>query len=1150
MRVVTGSQTIRSYFLKASGAALLSFAFLLVGCGATAPEGEVVNSSSSSGEGGGNLGPDSANSSITANGPVIADGNSGAAVTITIRDAQGNGVSGVVPTFAATDTGSTNVMSLCSASNSSGVSTCSLSSKKAETKSLEILTPISKTGSGVQFIAGLASAAHSSIQVAPGSVTADNSSAASVTITLRDAFDNPVSGQNVTFSASGSNNNLNQPAATTDANGQAIGSMSSSMAEMKTVSLASPTLSGVDSNINFVAGSPVAANSSISASPNNGLAADGITTAAVTISLKDAFGNPCSGISSTFASSGSSNNLSQPSSMTDASGQASGTISSMVAELKTLTINSPAGLGSLNTSINFVSSNVSVANSTISGSGPVTADGSSSSTITITLRDSNNNGVSGVTPTFSATDTGATNAYGACSASSGSGVSTCSLSATYAENKTLSISTPVTKSGGSVSFTAGPVGVVYSTISAMSGIADGTTPTIVTFVLKDDYGNPVSGITPSFTVSGSGNTLTQPSVATGSSGQTTGSFVSTVGGIKSLAIVSPAGAAGVTSDVYFNGSVPANANSTITATPVASIAADGISYFDVIVTLKDANNNPVSGVTVNFGASGFGNTIAQPSSNTDTSGVAVGSIRSTVAEVKTLSIALPTGFTSTYNVTFIPAVVSVANSSIVGSGPIAADGTSFSTVTIVLKDANSQPLAGITPNFSATNTNLANIYGPCSTSDSLGISTCTLASTKPEAKNLSITSPVTKTGGTVTFYSAMKLQVPIELLDSGIVSGASIITFERSRTTLNTNDYDGIVSYFFEAVCTNSDSMSRTLNLIDSSGTNRASLSIDAATSAPTRFHMNFTPVGGASNYRVQTSAGSVGAMTCHTARILVTQTEATKTKIYIPLVGDRYNEADSNNNVSATNVSNVDVTSSTSYTQATTNHYSIWRYDAAQWATLDPTTPFTMEAVLVSFNGTPRLALFNKTTGNQVTGSEVVGSSSIGVYTKSFTSSAANFTSGNDFEVRIRRQGGNGSNRTILLKAGIWVKLSDLKTARVPFRLSRYFSASTGMVNPNQRVEIDLGHFKSTSSASFEVVGSEPTVGSSDLTLISAGADEAAADGSPIMGSNINFGVSAKSRINSGILSLTNGDRYMPKANVTSGVLDTTSAFVLIEVQ
>ena len=88
---------------------------------------------------------------------------------------------------------------------------------------------------------------------------------------------------------------------------------------------------------------------------------------------------------------------------------------------------------------------------TIVGISPVVADGVASSTITITLRDS--------TPTRSAASSRrsrrpARQHHGACSADSASGVSTCH-SVDQGRDQDLSIATPVSVTGGSVTFVAG-----------------------------------------------------------------------------------------------------------------------------------------------------------------------------------------------------------------------------------------------------------------------------------------------------------------------------------------------------------------------------------------------------------------------------------------------------------------------------------------------------------------------------------------------------------------------------------------------------------------------------------------------------------------------------------------------------------------------
>lgn len=108
-------------------------------------------------------------------------------------------------------------------------------------------------------------------------------------------------------------------------------------------------------------------------------------------------------------------------------------------------------------------------------------------------------------------------------------------------------------------------------------------------------------------------------------------------------------------------------------------------------------------------------------------------------------------------------IVSASLSTISGTGPIPADGVAESTITITLRTLTNTPAAGHVPTFLATNTNNLNTYGTCTTSNSAGISTCTLRSQHAEIKNLAITSPVTKVGDTVEFSSGSPSQLKFTL---------------------------------------------------------------------------------------------------------------------------------------------------------------------------------------------------------------------------------------------------------------------------------------------------------------------------------------------------------------------------------------------------
>jgi hypothetical protein len=107
---------------------------------------------------------------------------------------------------------------------------------------------------------------------------------------------------------------------------------------------------------------------------------------------------------------------------------------------------------------------------------------------------------------------------------------------------------------------------------------------------------------------GTGYTLTAAS--TGLAGATSGAFNVTAGAVSA-------------------------SQSTVSASPTTITAGTGTST--VTVTARDVNANPISGATVVLAATGSGNTLTQPAGPTNGSGVATGTLSSTVAEPKTVS---------------------------------------------------------------------------------------------------------------------------------------------------------------------------------------------------------------------------------------------------------------------------------------------------------------------------------------------------------------------------------------------------------------------------------------------------------------------------------------------------------------------------------
>ncbi|HMA41959.1 MAG TPA: galactose oxidase-like domain-containing protein [Gemmatimonadales bacterium] len=199
----------------------------------------------------------------------------------------------------------------------------SWASKSAGALGVEIKAAGSSGGGG-----GGVSAALSTVSASPGSITAGGGTS-TITVTAKDANGNAISGATVVLAATGTGNTLTQPAATTDANGVATGSLASTVAGAKTVSAKINGTSITQTATVTVTPGPVdASQSTVTAAPASVVTGAPST---ITVTAKDANGNPISGATVVLAATGM-RTLTQPTDTTSASGVTTGTVSGMMEE--------------------------------------------------------------------------------------------------------------------------------------------------------------------------------------------------------------------------------------------------------------------------------------------------------------------------------------------------------------------------------------------------------------------------------------------------------------------------------------------------------------------------------------------------------------------------------------------------------------------------------------------------------------------------------------------------------------------------------------------------------------------------------------------------------------------------------------------------
>lgn len=1078
-----------------------------------------------------------ANSLISGTGPVIANGTASSVVSITLKDAGNNPVSGQTPTFSATNTGTTNTYGVCSVSDAMGLSTCSLRSTKAEVKTLNLLTPVIKAGTTVTFVAGAPDVAHSDI-TGTSPVSADGISVSFITVAMNDAFGNPVEGSTPIFNATDTNaSNIYGACSATDSNGISNCTLASTRAEVKTLQMTSPIAVTGSETVTFSSTLPVAANSSITGT--SPVLADGGTDSTVTITLRDINNNPVPGITPTFdATNTGSGNVYDDCSMSDASGISVCTFSSTKAETKTLRITNPVTRPG--DTVIFTAGPADMARSSISGTGPVIANGVAESTITITLKDAFDNLIAGTIPTFGATNTDSTNVQTACSSSNASGVSTCTLKSTKAESKIPQILTPVVKNGTAISFIAGPAVAANSTITGTGPVnPDGTSTSTISITLKDAFSNFVSGTIPTFSATGSNNTYGVCS-SSNTSGLSTCTLASTTGETKTLSISTPVSKTGGT--VVFESGSAVAANSSIIGT--GPVVADGVATSTITITLKDAAHAAVVGIVPEFSASGMDNTLGVCSA-TNSSGQSICTLASTKAEVKNLEIISPINKTGD-PVLFTPGAPAAANSTIVASNPTLADGSDTCGITITIKDVNGNPISGQTPTFSMSGTN--NNLSSCSITDSAGESTCTVTSTTAEEKTPQLLTPVMVNGTAVDFNpEGIDIQVPIELVDRGLSSATSAITFSRTRTTFNTADYvSELNTYMFEVIADNTNTTtSYTIYLVDNNNVQipDSAMVIPPSTSMK-RFNVIWTPNDGAADYRVKLpGTTSAGQLKVHSAKIIVDQSKAVATKIYLPLTSGEI----TGENATDTNSTNAQVTSVTSTTFTANNFMNLWTRNDAAYNSIAAGSSWTLETITSISNtaGTVTAALFDKTNNQQITGAQTTqtGSTALAHKTVSFAGNAVNFNDGDTLELRLKSSSTSYTGR--IYKAGLWLKLKYLRSAEIFQRLAGRRSTSSSSTIADGRLYWDSGAW-SNPTIYFQVNANST---SSSVSLIGHTADNGTSGGVAVSGSSITP-ASAYGIKRSTALSLTNLNRYYVEHTRSSGSVTLGGAFLVIKAQ
>jgi hypothetical protein len=455
------------------------------------------------------------------------------ALKAVVSDASGNPVSGVTVTFTAPSTGAGGTFSGAATATATadvnGIATAPQFTANSVAGTYSVTA--SATGVAVSTAFSLTNTAGAPAGIVatvgtPQSATVGNAFATALQATVSDSAGNPVSGVTVTFSApsggaSGTFAGSATATAVTDGNGNATAPAfaANSVAGSYTITAG---VSGVASTANFTLTNLAGAASSVTATAGTPQSATEGTTFATLLkaTVRDASGNAVGGVSVTFSAPGSGAGGSFGGSST----APVTTNTSGIATAPAFTANTIAGSYTVTASAAGVATpaSFSLANTPGAAAGITASAGTPQSAtegtafataLQATVKDAGGNAVAGVTVTFTAPGSGASGTFSgsatATATTNSGGIATAPAFTAGAAAGAYTVAATVggvaTPANFSLTNTAGPAsGITAAAGTPQSTVIGNTFATALQATVKDSGGNPVSGVTVTFTAPASG----------------------------------------------------------------------------------------------------------------------------------------------------------------------------------------------------------------------------------------------------------------------------------------------------------------------------------------------------------------------------------------------------------------------------------------------------------------------------------------------------------------------------------------------------------------------------------------------------------------------------------------------------------------------
>jgi hypothetical protein len=393
--------------------------------------------------------------------------------------------------------------------------------------------------------------------------------------------------------------------------------------------------------------------------------------------------------------------------------------------------------------------------------------------------------------------------------------------------------------------------------------------------------------------------------------------------------------------------------------------------------------------------------------------------------------------------------------------------------------------------------------------------------------------------------ATLDLIVPVELTDQPLASNQNEVIFEGTQTSFNPDDYDGTKTFTLETIAINLDSVDRTLKWIDWYGNETGVVVIPAGTANPTLLRGNLNVSSGDMAYRLKTeNTTDPGQLQIFSARLMVKQVGATKTKLYFPLLSKQTlpNAMDSLNPIFSTSDTGFSTLSTGQRftrnlaAQSILREFNSWELEAVVSAQQDSIGSFALRNVNQSALVEDSQTYFKS---NTITLSRVPISEGLENFSLS--------NEGDQYDLVMRCEL-NCQNQVQIYKAGLWLRVQDLSKVEVTQRLTLGASyPEQAAILADARVKVSLVDY-SNPTFGFSVTGSTPMMTMLDVTLSSAGASSSSTSSlTPVAGSVLSFGLpELMTQVTPMNLTPNSGDYLVVEVNAQPGAVVREAGLVI----